>query len=299
MILRQVALGPDLGISWTVLDDLMTLLAMRHGVGEGQAALAEQLWHGAKVWELARLPRWAPSRTSWAAARRQHRALTTLGLHALLPADMPRWLRVVRPRPLLLFVRGEPALLRRRGTAIIGARCASAAGFAWAWARGHLAAAAGDIVISGGAQGCDAAAHLGALAAGGTTCAYLGVAIDRIFPAEHRGLFSRILDAGGALVSEYPPGARLGAWAHAARNRFIAAQARVLLIAEADHRSGSLGTARYARKFGVPIQVSPDRVGQRREGLDWLVKQGWADVVSDGREAPDGSAPVAQLRLGV
>jgi len=131
-------------------------------------------------------------------------------------------------------------------------------------------------VVSGGARGIDGAAHRGALAAGAPTLAYLGVAVDRIYPSRHRPLFARILRDGGALVSEHPPRATTRKWAHADRNRFIAAQSRRIYVAEADEGSGSLGTTDWANRLGVEVLVSPPGVAEKRAGLDALVAAGRA-----------------------
>ena len=133
-------------------------------------------------------------------------------------------------------------------------------------------------MISGGAYGVDAAAHQGCLAAEGRSIAFLGVSSDQIYPRSNRNLFAEILKKGGALVSEHPPGAPTHRGDHAKRNRLIAAGASKLLIAEAGDRSGTLNTARWARRYGVELRVSPEGVGAKRDGIEKLLRKRWASM---------------------
>jgi len=173
--------------------------------------------------------------------------------------------------------------------AIVGARQAAASARTWAEGLARHVAGHGALVVSGGAYGIDAAAHAGALASDGRTVAYLGTAADRIYPRVHAGLFARILEQGGALVAEHPPGASTFKSAHALRNRFIAGHASHVVIAEAALESGSLGTAAYARKLGRRIWVPPTTVGGERAGIERLLRDGVAEVL----ESPEALTAVA------
>jgi DNA processing protein len=186
-----------------------------------------------------------------------------LGIQVVAPPS--RFARA-RPPPVL-FVRGDAGVLDRDGVAIVGARDASAQCKAWAKETAQRLANEGDLIISGGAVGVDASAHLGAIEAGRPTVVYLGVAIDRVYPWEHHALFRRILRLGGALVSEHPPGARPFAAAHATRNRLIAAQSRAVIVVEARAGSGCRHTIAWARRLGRRVFVSPRELGGSREGL--------------------------------
>lgn len=232
-----------------------------------------------------------PPPSAWALADRQLAAIHALGLHVVPIWKLPaRWARLPAP-PLLLFVRGEAALLQcGRAAALVGARRASLGPQRWARATATRWAQAGALVVSGGALGIDTAAHLGALDAGGATLAYIGTPIDRIYPALNAPLFARMLAAGGALVSEHPPLATTYKAHHAARNRLIAGHARVLLVAEARLRSGTLGAVGHATRCGTPVRCAPPEVGGAREGLDEILRQGWG--------APYGAAEEAALLEG-
>lgn len=110
--------------------------------------------------------------------------------------------------PLCLWARGPWPLADalQHSVAVVGARAATAYGTHVAADLGHGLASIGWTVVSGGAYGIDAAAHRGALTAGGTTVAVLACGVDRPYPASNTGLFDRIAEHG-LLISEWPPGA--------------------------------------------------------------------------------------------
>lgn len=149
-----------------------------------------------------------------------------------------------------LWLRGEAAVLQRRpAVTIVGSRAASAAGLALAQAAAAAVAERGGLVISGGALGIDAAAHGGALAASGATCAVLGCGVDVAYPQRHAGLFARIREQG-CLLSSYAPGSPPIKWHFPERNELMAALADVVVVVEADVDSGSLITVEHARRHG-------------------------------------------------
>jgi DNA processing protein len=222
---------------------------------------------------------WPPSPHEWRRARRWRHMMESFGIDIVPVWDLPAKMQSLTPVPPALFIRGPRELLSAPAVGIVGARQAARTAETWAFARAHEASAQGKLVVSGGACGVDAAAHRGALHADAPTLAYLGVAADRIYPQSNRPLFERILAAGGALASEHPPSARTYKSDHALRNRFIAAHAERLLIAEARDGSGTLGTAAFARRAGTPVWVSPPGVGSCRDGIDSLLERGLARVL--------------------
>lgn len=224
---------------------------------------------------------------AWRQAKAQLRAIEAKDIVVVPPWHLPPSLKTAQPWPLALFVRGSVDLLGHRAVAIVGSRNASVTAERWAAMVAEVSAEAGWLVVSGGARGVDGAAHRGALSTGRPTLAYLGVPADRIYPAEQAELFRAILRRGGSLVSEHPPSVQTRGSDHAKRNRFIAAHAERLYIAEAAERSGTLSTATYARRFGTPVWVSPADIGDERAGLDQLLDRGEAQIL----EAPDGSPP--------
>jgi len=133
----------------------------------------------------------------------------------------------------------------------------------------------GALVVSGGAVGIDAAAHVGALDAGGQTVVVLGTGLDAPYPSRHRPLFERIVAGGGALVSSFQPGVPLRRWHFPRRNRVLAGLADAVVIVEASPSSGSLYTAQAAREYGRVLCACPGTAG-----TEALLSQGVALVES-------------------
>jgi DNA processing protein len=137
------------------------------------------------------------------------------------PEYPPMLLEIPDP-PLVLHFRGNASLLARPGVAMVGSRRASPYAIN---AANHLAAqiaSTGLTVVSGLARGIDAASHVAALDAGGTTIAVLGTGIDLTYPRSHARLFRRI-EAEGVIVSEFPPGTPPRSGNFPIRNRIISA----------------------------------------------------------------------------
>jgi DNA processing protein len=174
---------------------------------------------------------------------------------------------------------GEPV-------ALVGTRRASAYGLDVARELGRGLASAGVTVVSGMAHGIDAAAHDGALRAGGPTVAVLAGSAARAYPASCRGLHRRIV-AGGAAVSELPPGTGLRRWMFPARNRIIAALSAMTVVVEAGYRSGALLTASWASCLGLEVGAVPGRVtSTQAAGTHRLLRQG-ARLVCDAQDVLD------------
>jgi DNA processing protein len=188
--------------------------------------------------------------------------LAASGWHFLPAADpaFPALLAALSDPPLGLFVRGEvPAL---PAVAVVGARRCSAYGREVAEYLGRELAGGGACVVSGMARGVDGAAHRGALAGGGPTVAVWGAGPDRVYPSEHAALAEKIA-AHGALLTEYPPGTPPLAAHFPERNRLIAGLARVVIVVEADERSGALVTARLALDEGRDVMAVPGSIFSR------------------------------------
>lgn len=180
--------------------------------------------------------------------------------------DYPEQLEDHEP-PRQLWCLGDPSLLLRRPmVAIVGTRDATAYGERTARDLARAVARQGGCIVSGMARGVDAAAHRGALDAGGATIAVLGTGVDVPYPATHRALHAEIA-ARGLVVSEAPMGRRAFPGCFPRRNRIIAALAQVVVVVEGGHRSGALGTAEIAANIqrdvaGVPGEIdSPQSAG--------------------------------------
>jgi len=164
-------------------------------------------------------------------------------------------------RPLGLFVRGaDLRLAALRSVAVVGARAATAYGLHTASEFGSDLADRGWTVVSGGAYGIDAAAHRGALSAGGTTVAVLACGVDVSYPSGNAALFERIVADAGCLVSELAPGTHPTKPRFLQRNRVIAALTRATVVVEAAERSGALNTAAYCRRLGRQLLAVPGPV---------------------------------------
>ncbi len=217
---------------------------------------------------------------------------------AICDAEYPALLRESPDPPPVLFVRGRP-LGDAPVVALVGSRRATRTGLEAARLVAAGLARAGVTVVSGFAHGIDAAAHAAALEEGGETWGVLGCGVDVSYPAAHERLRARML-AGGALLSELPPGTTPEPWHFPVRNRIIAGCARVVVVVEAALKSGSLITARCAAEAGRDVAAVPGPViGEQASGSNALLKDG-AILVRDAadvlRELPDED--LCRLRPG-
>lgn len=177
-------------------------------------------------------------------------------------ADPPEWVQVEGVLPL-------PS----RSVAIVGARAATPYGLGFARRLAADLAGLGLAVVSGLARGVDSAAHAGALEAGGVTVAVLPFPLAEI-PAAGAALAARIA-AGGALLTEQPPGAPAYPGVFLARNRLIAALSSVVVVVEAAEKSGALSTAAAARRLQRPVLAVPGDVDRETSrGANHLLRTG-------------------------
>lgn len=180
-------------------------------------------------------------------------------------AGYPERLQALGEPPAPLWIRGvwTPA---RRAVALVGARAATAGALETTRALGAALASAGVDVISGGALGVDAAAHRGALDVAerdgaGRTVAVLGTGIDLAYPERNRALFDEIVARGGALVTQFAPGAEPRKQSFPVRNTVIAGLADLVVVVEAGLASGTSYTVRAMRALGRPVAAMPGSPG--------------------------------------
>jgi len=194
----------------------------------------------------------------------------------------PAALTTIPDPPFVLWIRGIVAALSTPAVAIVGARAASPYALAVAERLAADLAGAGLTIVSGLARGVDAAAHRGALGAGGTTVGVLGSGIDVIYPPEHESL-ARDMESRGAVVSELVPGTAPQRRFFPLRNRIISGLTRAVIVIEAGEKSGSLITARCALEQGREVLAVPGNVlSGRNRGAHALLRDGAAIVESAG-----------------
>ncbi|MEB0953054.1 DNA-protecting protein DprA [Citrobacter sedlakii] len=204
--------------------------------------------------------------------------------HYLLLADddhYPTQLRAIDDYPGALFVSGSLACLHDVQLAVVGSRTPSWYGERWGRMFCEKLAGWGITITSGLARGIDGIAHTAAIQAQGKSIAVLGSGLEVIYPRSHGYLAERLLDAGGALVSEFPLAMHPLPRNFPRRNRIISSLSKGVLVVEAAQRSGSLVTARCAIEQGREVFALPGPIGNPgSEGPHWLVKQGATLVTS-------------------
>lgn len=197
-------------------------------------------------------------------------------------AAYPEPLAATEDAPPVLIMLGDAGRLTGQVVAIVGARNASANGMRIARDLGNGLAAAGWCVASGLARGIDGAAHQGALSAGpsgASTIAVVAGGVDNIYPQENAALRAAILDKGGTVVSEMPPGFKPRDIHFPRRNRIISGLSRGVVVVEAALRSGSLITARIANEQGREVMAIPGSpLDPRCRGANRLIREGAALV---------------------
>ncbi len=185
------------------------------------------------------------------------------GVDVLVVADdaYPGRLRRVALPPPVLYVRGSVGSLDRdRAVSIVGTRRPTTIGRATAARIADAVAGLGATVVSGLALGIDAAAHTAAVSGARPTVAVIGGGHERLYPAAHRGLARRIVDTGGAVISEFAPQTVPSRGTFPRRNRIISGLADATVVVEAGARSGALTTAAWALEQGRSLFIVPGRL---------------------------------------
>ncbi len=222
-----------------------------------------------------------------AVAQQQKMVETGTAAIAITDPHYPPLLREIFDPPVLLFARGEAALLQSTMLGVVGTRRPTPYGIAAAERLSGDLARAGLTIVSGMARGIDTAAHRAALAAGSPTVAVLGCGVDVIYPSENRNLSAEIA-AKGLIISEFPMGSVAFPQNFPIRNRIISGMSAGLLVVEGAQYSGSAITARLALDQGREVFAVPGNITSKMSwGPNLLIKQGaklvqdWNDVVVD------------------
>ena len=229
----------------------------------------------------------------------------------LTDASYPELLRQIYDPPVFLWGRGRLQAEDERALAIVGTRRCSDYGRRVARELAAACVQHGFTVVSGLAFGIDAAAHQGALDAGGRTVAVLGSGVDRIYPQQHVRLAQQIIRQG-ALLSEYPLGAAPDAGNFPRRNRVVSGLSLGTIVVESFESGGALITARLALEQNREVFAVPSPIYSRTgEGCNRLIQRGHAklvlsiedvldelnvaDVPSDDPPEPEAPSPAAAL----
>jgi DNA processing protein len=272
-------------------DEILARMRLNLVTGVGprlQSALMERFGNAAAVFQssqdekltvegLGRKLAAAISQSSLEAAQEELDLCRERSIQVLLSGSdsYPTGLAEIPDPPPILYCRGDLTAGDNIAVAIVGSRHCTAYGMQQAERFARVLAGAGVTIVSGLARGIDAAAHRGALEAGGRTIAVSATGLLQVYPPEHKELAERIAEQG-AVVSESP--VRRGATTRGIfpqRNRIISGLSLGVLIIEASRKSGALHTARHAMEQGRDVFALPGRV-------DSTASQGCLDLLKDG-----------------
>ena len=228
--------------------------------------------------------------------------------------NYPKLLKEIKDPPEILYLKGE-ILAEENCFAVVGTRRCSAYGKEIALEIAGDLAETGLTIVSGLAPGIDSLAHQATLERGERTIAVLGTGIDEksIYPQENLKLAEKIVESGGCLISEYPPGTHGSEFTFPKRNRIISGLSLGVLIIEAKQKSGALITANWAKKQGRKVFAVPGPIhSSNSKGCHYLIKQGAKLVenandilkelnlpIKEGGKEIAGETPEENLILGV
>lgn len=202
-----------------------------------------------------------------------------------LDADYPLPLTHIDDFPPVIYVKGNVACLKMPSCAVVGTREASRLGLSWARQIAEIFANEGYCIVSGLALGIDTAAHEGALRANGRTVAVLAHGLDKVTPASNKALGQRILDEGGAWVSEHPPGTPPRRAEYVRRNRIQSGMSLCSVVVESGEEGGAIHQGNFTTKQGRlllsvrPSQSTPGSSDFNYGGVTRLARDAKARVI--------------------
>lgn len=195
--------------------------------------------------------------------------------------EYPKILKNIKNPPKQLNVLGNADLLNEPGIAIIGSRNCTDVGRKISRNFAQRLSSVGVCINSGMALGIDTEAHLGAISETGKTIAVLGCGLNKIYPKENKELFYKIIDNGGAVISEYENDIDAESKFFIQRNRIVSGMSIGVLVVEAAHRSGTSITARFAMEEKKPIFCIPHDISAKLGvGTNRLLQNGAKCVVT-------------------
>lgn len=220
----------------------------------------------------------------WSEADKQIRMAERSDIEMMLltDSDYPVLLRQIFDPPPILWIRGDREVLSSKGLAVVGTRDPSLYGKNTALKFARTLSEQGLCIYSGLAYGIDTIAHHGALEGGGKTVAVLGSGLDKVYPGRNRLLAKKIVDQGGAVITEFPFGTDPDAGNFPVRNRIVSGLSLGVIVIESGLQGGSMITADLALDQNREVFAVPHPVHQPGGmGCNYLIKTGAAKLVQD------------------
>ena len=195
--------------------------------------------------------------------------------------EYPKKLKEIYDPPAVLYIKGNKEILKEKAIAMVGCRFCTKYGEFAAKNIAYNLSLNNINIISGLAKGIDTYSHIGCLKGNAKTIAVVGSGLDRVYPEENRKLFDKIINDGGAIVSEYIIGTKPLAQNFPKRNRIISALSEGVVVVEARQKSGTLITVDFALEQGRELYVVPGNINSANSyGTNELIKQG-AKVITN------------------
>ena len=202
--------------------------------------------------------------------------------------EYPELLKNIDNSPICLYIRGNKDILNMANIAIVGCRESTKYGENIEREFSYNLSQNGFNIVSGLALGIDSYAHIGAIEADRKTIAVLGNGLDTIYPKENLNLSKKILDCGGAIISEFPLGTKPEKINFPARNRIISGISNGVLVVEAKKQSGTIITVDFALEQGRDVFAIPGNINYANSyGTNEIIKQGaklvttWEEIVEE------------------
>lgn len=259
-----------------ISDPTRTVLAALQLRGVGPSAARRAITElaregeGQNLWDLELSRKFSPldlEKAQDAASRLIEKCASySISVRSMLDPDYPRRLRGISDAPPVIYVKGSCGALNVLGCAVVGTREASEIGLKIAYKVSALCASRGISVISGLALGIDTAAHEGCLSKFGITLAIMAHGLDIVAPTSNRKLADRIIDLGGALISEHEPGVPPRPPEFVRRNRIQSGIALCSIIVESGEKGGSIHQARFTHVQGRPVLAVLPQIEQHGMG---------------------------------
>lgn len=302
--------APDLLLCWLWLAHVMGPANAHAGRVLDTFGGAQEAWEARDTEEFRHAAGDAAARRARQLDPEQYHELVmrcdALGVR-ILPFDDPDYplaLSRIPDMPMVLYCTGDPRWLNEPGTVgIVGSRKPTEYGLSAAADIGGKLARAGAIIVSGLADGLDSAGHKAAVKNNSPTIGVMGVTIDRTYPAANVVLRHKI-EQKGCIISEYAPGDESpGGLGFLQRNRIIAALSSVLLVVEAQEKSGTMSTVAHAERYGKPVFAVPGSIySPNSAGTNALLRDGRARAAcsADDLMGPLGlhtEAPVQEVTV--